>query len=159
MTVNTQKAERSVDKFKNTAKTAFKVAGVAAGVAAVKVGIDSVKAASDLQEQINKSRVVFRGSERDILKWSQSTAFGIGISRRAALEAAGTFGNMLVPMGFARDRAAEMSKRMVQLASDMASFNNVPTAEALDAIRSGIAGETEPLRRLGVDLRVAALEH
>jgi hypothetical protein len=50
-----------------------------------------------------------------------------------------------------------MSKRLVTLAGDLASFNNVDPAEALDALRSGLTGETEPLKRFGVNINQAAL--
>ncbi|HLB03869.1 MAG TPA: hypothetical protein VJK66_02520 [Gaiellaceae bacterium] len=115
-------------------------------------------AASDLGEQVNKASVVFRGSEKDILAWGKTTASSLGISNRAALEATGTFGNMLVPMGIARKEAAGMSKVMVGLAADMASFNNASPEETLDALRAGIAGETEPLRRFGVFLNQDRIE-
>ena len=51
-----------------------------------------------------------------------------------------------------------MSKGMVNLAGDMASFNNATPEETLDALRSGISGETEPLRRFGVLLSQARIE-
>jgi hypothetical protein len=41
---------------------------------------------------------------------------------------------------------------LVELAADMASFNNVPIEDALNALRSGLSGETEPLKRFGVAL-------
>jgi hypothetical protein len=129
---------------------------VAAGLAAGAVG--AVKSAVNLNEQINKTNVVFAGSEKQVLAWSKTLTQSFGLSSRAALESAGTMGNMLVPMGIARSEAAKMSMQMTELAGDMASFNNATPEEALDALRSGLAGETEPLRRLGVDLRVAALE-
>jgi hypothetical protein len=121
-------------------------------------GVFSVKAAVNLGEQVNKATVVFRGSEKVILDWAKTTADSIGISNRAALEAAGTFGNMLVPMGFARKEAANMSKNLVNLAADMASFNNASPEETLDALRSGLAGESEPLRKFGVFLSDARLK-
>jgi hypothetical protein len=134
-------------------------AGVAASALAVTIGVKSVQAAANLGEQISKTGVVFGQSAKAIHKWATTTAGSIGISNRAALEAAGNFGNMLVPMGIARNEAASMSKRMVQLAADMASFNNASPEETLDALRAGLAGETEPLRRFGVFLnadRIAA---
>jgi murein DD-endopeptidase MepM/ murein hydrolase activator NlpD len=112
----------------------------------------SISAASDLNEEMNKARVVFRGSEADILSWSKTTAGALGISRQEALATASVFGNMLVPMGYARDTAEQMSKRLVTLAADMASFNNADPSEVLEALRSGLAGEVEPLRRFGVQL-------
>jgi phage-related protein len=130
-----------------------------AGFGAVAFGAKkAVDAASDLGEQVNKASVVFGKSAPVILDWSKTTAKGLGISQRAALEAAGTFGNMLVPMGVARDEAARMSKRMVTLGADMASFNNASPEETLDAIRAGLAGETEPLRRFGVFLNEARIQ-
>lgn len=128
-----------------------------AGVAAVAVK-KTIDDAVDVGEQINKTKVVFRGSEKEILRWSKNTSSALGISRREALEAAGVFGNMLVPMGLARDRAGDMSQRMVRLAADMASFNNASPEETLDALRAGLSGETEPLRRFGVFLNAARIQ-
>ena len=101
---------------------------------------------------------MFGKSADDVVAWSKTTANSFGISQTAALEAAGTFGNLLVPMGFARDEAAKMSKRMVELAADMASFNNADPSDTLEAIRSGLVGETEPLRKYGVRLSQARIE-
>lgn len=118
----------------------------------------AVSSAINLGEEVSKTTVVFRGSEQEVLKWSKGTARALGISQRQALEAAGVFGNMLVPMGLSRGRAADMSKSMVGLAADMASFNNASPEETLDALRAGLAGETEPLRRYGVMLSAARVE-
>jgi hypothetical protein len=117
----------------------------------------AIGAASDLSEEINKTNVVFRGSQREVLSWSKTSAEGFGQSRQQALAAANVFGNMLVPLDFGRKRAAGMSKQMVQLAGDMASFNNADPSEVLEAMRSGLAGEAEPLRKYGVFINDARL--
>jgi len=141
--------------------------GVAAGGAtalagglygAARAGAFAVKSAVDLGEQTSKSQVVFREGAKEVTAFADTTAQGIGISRRAALEATGVFGNMLVPMGVARKDAAGMSTRMVTLAGDLASFNNADPSETLDALRAGLAGETEPLQRFGVFLNAARVE-
>jgi hypothetical protein len=134
------------------------VGSAAAAALAVSVGVKAVGAASALGEQINKTSVVFGKNSKALQAWATSTATNIGISNQAALEAMGTFGNMLVPMGFARKDAAKMSKRFVTLAADMASFNDAEPSEVLDALRAGLAGETEPLRRFGVFLADARLK-
>lgn len=128
----------------------------AAGLA--RAAFSAADAAGDLNEQVSKSEAVFKGSAAEVNQWSETTADGIGISQTAALEATGTFGNMLVPMGLARDRAAEMSTEMVDLAGDMASFNNADPTRVLEALRSGLAGESEPLREFGVFLNAARVE-
>lgn len=118
----------------------------------------AVNAASDLNEEINKSQVVFRGSEKTMIKWSEGTAEALGISQRQALASAGIFGNMLVPMGYGRKEAGKMSRQFVGLAADMSSFNNASPEETLDALRAGLAGETEPLRKYGVFLNEARIK-
>lgn len=153
--------ESSVSRFSRTSSRAFGLAataGVALGTAAaVGIGV-AVNRASDLGEEISKVGVVFRGAGDDVVQWSRKTADSIGISRREALAATGIFGNMLVPMGVARQKAADMSTAMVTLAGDMASFNNADPSEVLDSLRAGLAGETEPLRRFGVFLDAARIK-
>lgn len=118
----------------------------------------SVQAASSLQESINKVTVVFGESAREILEWSETSATALGQSRQQALETVGTFGNLFRSMGIGGDQAREMSIELVELAADLASFNNIASSDALDKLRSGIVGELEPIRALGVDLSVAAVE-
>ena len=144
-------------KFAAGLKKAAVPATIALG--AIAVGAKkAIGAASDLNEQANKASVVFGASGRSIVAWSKTLASSFGLSSRAALEAAGVFGNMLVPMGFSRKEAAAMSKTMVELAGDMASFNNASPEETLAALRSGLAGESEPLRKFGVFLSDARLK-
>ena len=134
--------------------------GIAGGMAlvttATTVATDAIggaiRAASDLNEQGSKVNVVFGSSAGAVQKFAATAASSMGVSTRAALQATGTFGNMLTAMGLGAPRAAEMSTRMVALAGDLASFNNIPVADALEKIRAGLAGETEPLRALGVNL-------
>lgn len=144
-------------KFAKLGKTMAVAAG-AAGAAVGVVAIKSINAASDLQEQLNKTAVVFGKNSDEVVKWSKGLTQSFGLSQRAALEAAGTYGNMLVPMGFSRKEAGKMSKQFVELAGDMASFNNASPEETLDALRAGLAGETEPLRRYGVFLNDARIK-
>jgi hypothetical protein len=165
-----KKAGKSVDASGKQAKTAGKgwksavgsLGGwstVATGAAIVGAGMKTtIGAASDLSEEVSKGGVVFGRSSKAILDWSKTTASALGLSQQQALAATGTLGNMLVPMGFARKDAASMSQKMVGLAADMASFNNADPSETLDALRAGLAGETEPLRRFGVSLSDARLK-
>lgn len=148
-------AERDVSNGARRMGQAFKVGlGVlvaAAGAASIvikKIGDD----ASDLNESMNKSAVTFEKSNKIIQRESRKSATALGLSRNAYLDGAASIGAMLKPMGFVPREAATMSKQMVQLASDMASFNNEDPSEMLDRIRSGLAGESEPLRRFGVNL-------
>jgi hypothetical protein len=129
-----------------------------AGAQAVQFVGDTIKAASDLQEATAKSEQVFRGSAAEIEKWAETASSAFGQSKTQALEAAGTFGNLLRAFGSTATEAATMSTRLVELASDLASFNNTPVDEALNALRSGLSGEAEPLKRFGVALQDTRLK-
>lgn len=153
-----QKVSTTADTTKGKLKSAFSptnlaVTGVAVASAAV-VGFlaNAVDAASDLQESIGKTDVVFGDNADEVKDWAQGTAKSIGISKQAALEAAGTYGNLFRAFGIGKDKATDMSTTLVDLAADLASFNNTSTEDAINALRSGLSGETEPLKRYGVAL-------
>ena len=136
-------------------------AAAGAGFAAVKVKdfvAGSVQAASALTEQANKAGVVFGAQAGQIERFAKNSADAVGLSQRAALEATGTFGNLFRAIGLGTGPAAQMSTRLVTLASDLASFNDVDPSVALDALRSGLVGETEPLRNFGVNMNDATLK-
>ncbi len=143
-------------------KTAMK--GVALGVAGVfgagAVGAKAaISAASDYNESLSKIGAVFgREQQKQIEQWAKGAASAFGQSSGQAIEAAGTFGNLLTSFGLTADKSAFMSQNLVGLASDLASFNNTDPAEALDALRSGLTGETEPLKRYGIALDDASLK-
>lgn len=111
---------------------------------------ESVREATALNEEGTKSREVFGGAADEIRAWAETTASSIGIARNEALRATGTFGNLFRVVGLAPQEAAQMSQALVQLAADLTSFNNANPEEVLLALRSGLIGEAEPLRRFGV---------
>ncbi len=121
--------------------------GGAGFIAAVKT---SVGAASNLNEQTSKANVVFGESAASVEKWSQTTVNSMGLASDQALETASSFGALLRPIGLTGDAAATQARKLTQLGADLASFYNTSVQDALDAIRSGLVGESEPLRRYGV---------
>ena len=119
---------------------------------------DAITAASDLEESQSKVDQVFTDSADVIHDWASTSAEDFGLSETAALEAAGTFGNFIQALGNSEDEANNMSRSIVELAADLASFNNQDIDEVLVALRSGLAGEAEPMRRLGVSISAARIE-
>lgn len=109
-----------------------------------------VQGAIDLAESMNKLDVVFGASAASVKAIGANAATSLGTTQNAALAAAGTFGNLFVSMGLTQKQAGDMSVRMVQLAADLASFNNIRPEDALQKLQSGLVGEIEPLRTLGV---------
>lgn len=117
----------------------------------------AISAASDLNETVNKTQVVFGDSAGAVEAMGKTSAESLGMSQNAALGAAATYGNLFRAIGLTEDKSAAMSTRLVQLAADLASFNNADPSEVLDALRSGLVGETEPLRKFGINITDARL--
>jgi hypothetical protein len=136
----------------------LKLLGVAAGLMAISFGKDVVGAASDMNESLSKSGVVFGKFAPQVQKWSETSAESFGQSKQQALEAASTFGNFFEAMKIGQPTATKMSEKIVQLAGDLGSFNNVDPAQVLEDLRSGLAGQVEPLRKYGVDLSDVTLK-
>lgn len=124
----------------------------------VAAGAVAVKFASDLQESQSKVNVVFGQSAQQVSEFGESAAESLGMSQAAALEASGTYGNLFRAMGMTEQQSAGMSTSLVQLAADLGSFNNVPVDQVFDALRSGLSGETEPLKRFGVNINAARIQ-
>lgn len=137
---------------------AFASSAFLGGAGLIAVTRAAVDAASNLVEQQNKADVVFGDSASAVKEWSKTTASSLGIAQDKALEFAGVFGNILVPMGESRQEAAKFSTALVQLASDMASFNNASPEDTLEALKSGIVGQVRPLRQYGVFLSDARIK-
>jgi hypothetical protein len=156
-------SQQTTQKF-GAMSRGMKLAGVAiaAAAAGAAVGVtrfaaQSVGAASDLDESLSKTRTVFGDASDAVEKFAQDAATNLGLSEQAALEATSTFGNLFTAMGINTGKASSLSQEIVQLAADLASFNNIEVEEAIIALRSGLVGETEPLRRLGVNLSAARI--
>jgi hypothetical protein len=119
---------------------------------------DTVMAASNMAESVSKVNVVFGEGAAEVLKFGESAAQNLGISNQAALEATGTYGNLFQAFGLGQGESQKMSTTLVQLAADMASFNNTSVDDAILALRSGLSGETEPLKKFGVALSEVRLK-
>ena len=134
-----------------------------AGIAADAVGkvtafmADSVTAASDLNETMSKTSVVFGDSSGAVMAWAQNAATALGQSKQGALDAASTFGNLFVSMGMSAAPSADMSMGLVKLAGDLASFNNIDPTVALEKLRAGMLGQSEPMQALGVNMTAASV--
>lgn len=110
----------------------------------------AVKAASDLNENINKVEVSFKDAAGEVKNWSKTSVQSMGLAKSSALGAAALFGDMGTAMGLSTKEAAKMSMSMVQLGADLASFKNISFEEAQTALAGVFTGETESLKRLGV---------
>ena len=142
---------------------AFKGLGKIIGAAfATKQLIDFGKAAiglaSDLDEVQNVVDVTFKEMANNVNVWSKSVLHQFGLSELSAKKFSSTMGAMLKSSGISGKAVLDMSKTLTELTADMASFYNLEHEATFNKIRSGISGETEPLKQLGINMSVANME-
>jgi hypothetical protein len=134
------------------------IAGAIGGAALGKFLWDSVQAAGNLSETLSKVGVTFGNSANQVISFADDMADSFGLVKQEVLDAASAFGLILQGSGMTAEASAGLSIQLAKLAADAASFYNVPVAEALDKIRAGLVGESEPLRAFGVLLSEAAVQ-
>lgn len=154
----------NLSKSNDSASTSYVNLAAKIGIAIVAVK----KAASVLARFINKSNQyvedlnLFTASMGEYASAAQEYAERVseivGIDPAEWLRNQGVFMTITKGFGVASDRAYTMSRNLTQLGYDISSFFNIPFEEAFQKLQSGIAGELEPLRRLGYDLSVARLQ-
>lgn len=155
-------ADQSTNNISNSFSSMLKklVAGFSAvkiGKALLSIGKDALEAASDLKEVQNVVDVTFGDNANQIEKWAKSAGDQFGLTETQAKKFSSTMGAMLKSAGLAGDQIVDVSTDLAGLAADMASFYNLDFEEAFSKIRSGISGQTMPLKELGIDLSVATL--
>ena len=125
----------------------------------IEFGKAAIGVASDLNEVQNVVDTTF-GTEGAIKvnEWARNAAEAFGESELQAKQFTSTLGAMFKSMGVGQADMEEMSMSLAGLAGDMASFYNLDPSEAFEKLRSGISGETEPLKQLGINMSVANLE-
>lgn len=113
---------------------------------------------SNISEVQNVIETTFGSMAGSVENFAKRASASFGLTELSAKQYMGTMGAMLKSMGLAEEQVLKMSGNMVALAGDMASFYNLDMQTAFDKIRSGISGETEPLKQLGINMSVANLE-
>ena len=110
----------------------------------------AAKFASDYDENLNKVEASFGGAAESVKKWATTATESFGMSESAALELAAQFGDMGTSMGLTSAEAAQMSTSLAGLAGDLASFKNISTDRAMNALTGIFTGQTKALQGLGV---------
>lgn len=134
------------------------LAGVFAVTKAVEWFRGAITAASDANETVNKSSVIFGRNQAAMAAWAKGATTAFGMSSAGALGAAANFGDMFQQLGFADDKAAAMSRSVVQMAADFGSFNNLGTEDVLERIAAGFRGEYDSLQKLIPNISAARVE-
>ncbi len=134
-------------------------AGIAAvSAAAVLGGAKLLSLASDAAETGSAFATVFRGVSGDVAGYVDRMNKRFGITTAELQRAATTFGVFGKAAGISKRQLGSFTKDLVGAGLDLASFYNADPTEVFQALRSGLAGEAEPLRQFGIFLSDATMK-
>lgn len=151
-------SSKQVDTARFSLGSLLKTAiGFRLGYGLLQFGQQAFELGSAITEVENVVDVAFGSMADKAYEFASTATEQYGLSELAAKQYAGTMMAMLNSTGVAQDAAAEMSTTLAGLAGDLASFYNISTDDAFMKLRSAIAGETEPMRQLGVNMTVKFL--
>lgn len=145
-------------KAAEAAAQSLAVMGAAGAAALSDLAVSGYQTASELTEVQKVVDATFQDSAVVVDQWSKTTLQAYGLSELSAKKYSSAMGAMLKSSGVSSEDLLLMSQSLTQLTGDMASFYNDKPDEMFEKIRSGISGETEPLKQLGINMSVANLE-
>lgn len=116
------------------------------------IGGAALKMAMDAEESDNLFTVSMGNMAEAARRWSEEYGSALGLNRYRIRQMLGTFNVMLTSMGMGEQQALDMSKALAKLTYDMSSFYDLSPEIAFEKIQSGLSGEVEPLKRLGIVL-------
>ena len=99
-----------------------------------------------------RAQVVFGDSSEVVEKFARKSPISLGFTEDAFLGATAAIGDILVPLGLSRERAAEMSIEAVKLGSVLKEFtgDQRSAAEISNIVAKAFTGEVESLKGLGI---------
>jgi hypothetical protein len=151
-------SKRGFASYAKVAAAGFVAVG-AAGVAAAAVLVKSaVAGAVDLEESVNAVNVTYGKNAAGIKKLGKEAANSFGLSKAEFNSLAVQFSAFAGTIAGKGGNVVGVMKDLAGRGADFASVMNLDVNEAMRLFQSGLAGETEPLRKFGIDLSAAAVE-
>ncbi len=147
-------SEGSVKKFSKLAVAAY----AAVGVAIIAVGKKFSGLAAQAEEIRSKFNTVFGTTAREIRNWAKTYSDSVGRSETDTLAFLSSVGDLLKPLGFAKEDVDGLSKSFVTLANDVGSFNDIPTADVIRDFNAAITGSPETVKKYGVVVNEATIK-
>lgn len=120
--------------------------------------LGTVDMASDLNESVNAVQVAYGDAADEVLKLGENSAKAFGLSQGDLNAYATQFSAFVSTIAGSGGDVAGTLEALVGRGTDFASVFNLEVSDALQVFQSGLAGETEPLRKFGIDLSAATVE-
>lgn len=112
----------------------------------------------DYAESLNLFNVVLGDKSSEGMKFQNRLNEIFGANQTLTLQYQGYFHSMAQNMGIASDQAYILSENLTKLGFDIASLYNISDESAMQKLRAGLAGQTKPLRDIGLDITQQSLQ-
>ena len=119
---------------------------------------DIIDKATSYEEALNLFAVSMGSQAEDATKWVEMFSNALYLDSSNVMQYMGSLNSLIGGLGVGAEKSYLMSKNLTQLAYDLASFKNMKFEEAFTKLQSGISGEIEPLRNVGVALSQNTLQ-
>jgi hypothetical protein len=140
---------RFEDRFKRLS-SAIKTGALVIGGAIIGLVGNSIRLAASFEEMEAKFEAVFKEYAPAARAELKRLADELGRSSNKWIGYAAIVQDTLVPLGYARDQASELSVEIVSLAADLSSFNDIPIETVIRDLQSGLVGNIESLLKYGI---------
>lgn len=144
--------EKSIDRL-GSKMTTFGATAAAGGAVAASGLFSVAKASAQLVDATQAADVTFgKNLSASIEQFAGKAQDDLGLSRRSVTETLQLFATLGKDAGLDGRPLLQFSEDLVQVGVDVASLKGKTNEDVFAAIQSGLAGEIEPLRRLGISL-------
>lgn len=154
------KEVRGIDKSYNKASAGLsKFVGIAAGAFAVEkivqYGSELFRLGAEMEVLGAKAETVFAEALPRVTQAAEANAAAMGLTISQYTDAATAIGDLLVPMGFTRDEAANVSVELTNLSGALSEWSGgqVEAAQVSEILGKAILGEREGLKQLGIGIK------
>lgn len=124
---------------------------VALGAAAFNLG-------AQYEQALGKMNVVFEDNAKNIEEWASNSLKNFGLAKNTAITMVSDFGALFKGMGISLKETEEWSKTLTERTMDLSNFYDTTIEETTTALNAIVTGQTEPLRRFGINMTQATLQ-
>lgn len=121
--------------------------------------VSSVNESANWTENLHLFEVAFDKAAEEGYDFATTISRSFGTSINEVIRYTSTFRQMTDAIGIADATATKMSKTLTALGYDIASLYNLSIESAMEKLEAGIAGQTKPLRTLGMDITAQSLDN
>ncbi len=150
-------AKSSIEDVTGALAEVGKVAGIA-GAALAGVGVLAVKAASDFEQTGSLVDRVFGKASGGVKAFARTTSDELGVSLQEVTQGVTALGAQLKNTLGDPTAARVQAEAMTVLAADISAAMNIPFAESLERLQSGLRGETEAIEKLNIFIGESSLK-